>query len=148
MDPNVANFFPKDETWEWAFKGSGSYLFPGNILAAAFFSRNSGTAVRANRTVHDRPDAAESLTLLMEPTGSQRLPSINLLNLRAEKRVKLRKTEAAFQLDLFNATNSNVTSSVIARSGVDLRQHPVHPPSADRAGRGDVYVLSSAQHGI
>ena len=53
----------------------------------------------------------------MEPTGSQRLPSINLLNLRAEKRVKLRKTEAAFQLDLFNATNSNVTSSVIARSG-------------------------------
>ncbi len=116
MTPNLT-FFPKDQTWEWAFKVSGSYLLPGDVLAAAFFASNSGQAYARSARFTTGLKQLTQVILLMEPTGSQRLPSINLMSARAEKRVKIGRTTATFQFDVFNLLNSNVPTQIVARSG-------------------------------
>ena len=54
----------------------------------------------------------------MEPIGSQRLPNINILNVRAEKRITVAKGQTvALGLNVFNATNAQTATTITQTSG-------------------------------
>ena len=123
QDPNAQNFFPKSVYWEWAFKLSGSYLFPYNIQFAAMFTHQSGEPWARDVRFTTGLRNLGSLTVLMEPIGSQRLPNQNLLNFRLEKRQKVGEYgQASFQFDLFNVTNTNAATAITSRSGRPTRE--------------------------
>jgi hypothetical protein len=56
--------------------------------------------------------------LNVEPIGSRRLPNINLLDFRLEKRFSLTpKQQFQLQVNIFNATNINDVTAVTQQSG-------------------------------
>ena len=135
QDPNAAGFFPKSVYWEWAFKLSGSYMLPYQVQAAAMFTHQSGDPL-ARTARFTGLKQLSSVTLLMEPMGSQRLPHQNLLNLRFEKKQKLgRAGEASFQFDLFNVLNTNAATAITMQSGPTYnRITGIIPPRIVRLG--------------
>ncbi len=123
QDPNAANFHPKSKYWEWGFKLSGSYELPYKIQAAAMFTSQSGSVwAREVRFTTGLTKQLSEVILLMEDPAARRLPTQNILNLRLEKRQKIGPGTAAFQLDVFNVTNTNVELGVTARSGATFNQ--------------------------
>ncbi len=135
QDPNAANFFPKNQTWEWAYKVSGSYLLPYNVQLAGSFTHQSGLAYARDVRFTQGLAQQSQVILLMEPVGSQRRPHQNLLTLRFEKRQKLGFGEASFQLDLFNVLNTNAATDISARSGLTYGQVlSIVPPRIARFG--------------
>ena len=134
QDPNTANFYPKDETWEQVFKISGSYLLPHNIQAAASYTQTSGVPFARTASFTNLPSLG-SVVLNMEPTGAERYPTQRLLALRGEKRFKLGPTQAAVQFDVFNALNTNVATSQTIQSGANFGKIlAIIPPRVARVG--------------
>ena len=133
--PNAANFYPKSRYWEWGFKLSGSYMLPYEVQLAAMFTSQSGSVwARDARFTAGLPNLT-SLILLMEDPAARRLPTQNLLNLRLEKRQKIKFGTVALQLDLFNLTNTNVEMGVTTRSGSTFNQiTSIVPPRIARIG--------------
>ena len=135
VNPNVEAFFPKNQTTDYTFKVSGSYLMPWDILAAATYTQSSGTRYARTARFTTGLQGQTQVTLPMEETGSQKLDDLSLLSLRAEKRVKLGSGQASFQFDLFNALNSNVATQVVGRSGATYgRILSILPPRIGRVG--------------
>jgi hypothetical protein len=71
-----------------------------------------------------------SQTLRVEPIGTRRLPNLNLLNLRAEKSVRLlRSQKIAVRLNVYNALNINTLLTVNQLSGPSfLTPTSIAPP--------------------
>lgn len=135
QDPNSASFFPKSKYWEWGFKASGSYEFPYRIQAAAMFTSQSGSVWAREARFTTGLARLSEVILLMEDPAARRLPTQNILNLRFEKRQKIGPGTAAFQLDVFNVTNTNVELGVTARSGANFnRITSIVPPLVAKLG--------------
>ncbi len=133
--PNDANFYPKSKYWEWGFKLSGSYNLPYGIQAAALFTSQSGSVWGRDARFTTGLVRSGSLILLMEDPAANRLPAQNILNIRFEKRQKIGFGTAAFQLDLFNVTNTNVETGVTTRSGSSFgRLTGIVPPRIAKLG--------------
>ena len=123
-DPNNS-YFPLDETWEWAATANGSYQLPGDLMISGYLQSKTGVVgQRTNVFRAADPDGGDPLnqlstvTLRVEPYGSQRGPSINVLNLRASKRFSLggaRRIE--FDLDVFNVFNPSTPTNITWASG-------------------------------
>jgi hypothetical protein len=116
QDPN-AEINSADTTWESMWRASGSYVLPYHIQLAANFESRSGAPLA--RTVSFANGArVGTLTLRVEPIGSIRLPTINLLNVRAEKAFPLGGSqEALVRVNLYNALNTNVATAMTVISG-------------------------------
>ncbi|MDO8835166.1 MAG: TonB-dependent receptor, partial [Vicinamibacterales bacterium] len=135
QDPNAEGFYPKSKYWEWGFKLSGSYELPWQIQAAAMFTSQSGTVWAREARFTTGLGRLSEVILLMEDAASRRLPTQNILNIRLEKRQKVRFGTAAFQLDVFNVTNTNVELGVTARSGASFnRITSIVPPLVAKLG--------------
>lgn len=119
QDPN-SEIFARDNNWEWLIRASGSYLFPYGILASARYEQRSGmpwarTALLGGGT------QIPNIELRTEEIGSRRLPHINLVTVRGEKRFGLRNgQEIRFQVDLANLTNTDVPTDVTTLSGANF----------------------------
>jgi outer membrane receptor protein involved in Fe transport len=71
----------------------------------------------------------------MEPLGSQRLPGVKLLNLRAAKRLRFGAQALSLQFDLYNALNTNGATARSVRSGPTYgRITAIVPPRVARLG--------------
>ncbi len=135
QDPNAAGFFPKSKYWEWGFKASGSYELPWRMQAAAMFTSQSGSVWAREARFTAGLARLSEVILLMEDPAARRLPTQNILNLRLEKRQKIRFGTAAFQLDVFNVTNTNVELGVTARSGANFNKiTSIVPPLVAKLG--------------
>jgi hypothetical protein len=135
QDPNAAGFYPTSNFWEWGFKLSGSYELPWQIQAAAMFTSQSGAVWAREARFTTGLVRLSEVILLMEDLSANRLPTQNILNLRFEKKVKLGPGSAAFQLDLFNVTNTNVELGVTARSGANFNKiTSIVPPFVAKLG--------------
>jgi len=116
QDPN-AEIFASDKTWEWIFRAGGSYLMRYGILASANFSHESGAAW-ARRVEFGGGRQIPTLTVNVEPIGTRRLDSINLLDLRAEKRFALAAGhQFVVRLNLYNVLNRATVLTVQQLSG-------------------------------
>jgi hypothetical protein len=113
------DFFAVDDTWNWAGTVTGSYRLPGDVLLSGFLQ--SKTGVLGQRTYIFRssdPDGGRSIaqlntvTLRLEPYGSQSLAAINILNVRAGKEFSLGAgTRLGVDVDVFNTLNSNAPTA-------------------------------------
>jgi hypothetical protein len=117
QDPN-SEIFANDDTAEKTGRLSASYLFRWGILASMSFDSLSGAPLA--RTVSFANGArVGTITLRVEPIGSARLPTLNLMNLRAEKRLPLGagSKQLSLQFNLYNATNISSATSITQTSG-------------------------------
>jgi hypothetical protein len=128
-------FFPKNETWETTFRVSGSYEAPWGIQASGVYEYQSGTPLARDVLFRGLPQLS-TLTLRMEPLGSQRLPAVKLLNVRAAKRLRLFSAHSmTLQFDLYNALNVNDETARSVRSGPTYgRITAIIPPRVARLG--------------
>jgi len=116
FNPN-AEIFAANDTWEWEGRASGSYAFPYQILASVNFDHRSG-APQARQVLFSGGQAVRSIVLNVEPIGSLRLPSTNLLDLRVGKRFTLGGARTLeLRADVYNALNTNTTTIRNLRSG-------------------------------
>jgi hypothetical protein len=116
--------FPIDETWGWAGNATVSYRMAGDVMLAAFLQSRQG--VGGARTVLFRtadPDGGtpisqlSTVTLRMEPYGIQRGAAENILNLRGSKDFRFGSRKVSFDIDCFNALNSNAATGLVFESG-------------------------------
>jgi hypothetical protein len=118
------DFFPLDETWNWGMNLSGMYRLPADVRLAAFLQAKRGvTGQRTNIFRSADPDGGTPLrqlstvTLRLEPYGSQRGDTIATTNLRVSKDFRLAARRVSFDVDLFNVFNSGVPTSIMWQSG-------------------------------
>jgi hypothetical protein len=116
FNPNE-EIFRSDTTWDWDSKLLASYNFPRDVLVSANFHHQSGEAF-ARVVRFEGGTTIPDIDLFVEPIGSQRLPSLNLLTFRVEKAFPLAGTQKmAIRLDLHNALNANTVIQNQSRSG-------------------------------
>jgi hypothetical protein len=119
------DYFPKDETWDWAGNLSGSYLLPGDVRIAGFVVTKAGLkGARTNVFRSADPLGGPSLrqlstvTLRLEPWGTQRAPAMTNVNLRGGKDFKVGKGQTlGVDVDVFNLLNKATPSNVTWVSG-------------------------------
>jgi hypothetical protein len=110
LNPN-AEIFTTDNTWEWTGHISGSYLFPAGIQFSANYVEMSGMPW-ARTVTFTGGRQVPSITLRVEPIGTQRLESAHLLNLRVEKSLRLKAGHAiGVRAQVYNALNGNWVAS-------------------------------------
>jgi hypothetical protein len=138
------DYFPLDETWNWAGNFSGSYRFPWDVQVGAYLQTKTGVqGARTNVFRAADPDGGASLkqlstvTVNLEPFGSQTGPSINVLDLRASKQISLggsRRFELDF--DVFNLLNSSAPTTITYASGPTFGYYGSTSATASASGGG------------
>ena len=122
--PN-SDYFPKDETWDWAGNLSGTYRLPGDVRLAGFIVSKAGLkGARTNVFRAADPNGGPSLrqlntvTLRLEPWGTQRAPAMTNVNLRGGKDFKIGAgLTLGLDVDVFNLLNRATPSNVTWISG-------------------------------
>jgi carboxypeptidase family protein len=110
-----------DRTREWVGRISGAYYFPANVVASINYQNLSGSSY-ARTVLFTGGVTIPSITLNVEPIGTQRNPTINLLDLRVEKRFRLpNKQQFSVRANVFNAANISTVTGVTSRSGASYR---------------------------
>jgi hypothetical protein len=127
FNPNV-EINTADLRWEWTGEVSGAYTFPYAIIASANYEYRSG-APQARKVLFTGGRTVRSLVVNVEPIGSLRLPSTNLLDIRVGKRFSLGAARSLeLRADIYNALNINTTVTRVLRSGPEFLKTGV--PSA------------------
>jgi hypothetical protein len=111
-----------DYTKEWLGRASGLYQMPWGVSLSGTFESRSGVPYARTFTFSGKgtPNATAfpTITLNVEPYGSERLPEINLFNFRLEKTIPLvARTKLSVRGNVYNAFNANPPTSVTALSG-------------------------------
>jgi hypothetical protein len=123
-NPNQA-YFPKDLTWDWGGNVSGSYSLPADVRLSAFVQTKAGAkGARTNIFRAADPDGGTPLrqlatvTLRLEPLGSERTPVMTSVNLRLGKEFRIGGGRAVgLDLDVFNLLNAATPSAATYASG-------------------------------
>jgi hypothetical protein len=119
-DPN-AEINTANETWEWLFRATGSYLLPWDISVSGVVESRSG--VPWARQVVFQSAVLGAITMNVEPIGTQRLPSTTVMDMRIEKALRLpRGHSARLQFNLYNLFNVNTVQAVVMQSGSRFNQ--------------------------
>ncbi len=128
FNPN-AEIFTADRTWEWGTKVSGAYSFPAEVMVSANFESRSGIPW-ARQVLFTGGRTIPSIVLNVEPIGTRRLPTTNLLDLRVEKRFSLAGQQSVTgRVNVFNILNSNTVQALTMRAGPSfLRPTRIMPP--------------------
>jgi hypothetical protein len=116
--------YPLDETWNWGMNLSGMYRLPGDVRLAAFLQAKRGiVGQRTNIFRSADPDGGTPLrqlstvTLRLEPFGSQQGDAISSTNLRVSKDFRMGSRRISFDVDLFNLLNAGTATAITWQSG-------------------------------
>jgi len=142
VNPND-EFFPIDETWNWAGTVSASYRLPYNVSVSGFLQSKAG--VKGQRTYIFRtadPDGGPAIsnngntTIRLEPYGAQSLSAFNILNFRANKDFRMTGgRRLSIDFDIFNVLNSATPTGADFASGPTFGYATgVTPPLITRVG--------------
>jgi carboxypeptidase family protein/TonB-dependent receptor-like protein len=120
-DPN-SEINTADNTWTRIGKVNASYLFPGRVTVSTNLESRSGdpwqrtVLVTGGRTI-------PSLVMNVEAVGTRQLPTINLLDFRADKQFQLKAGHrVGVRMNVFNSLNAATPTIVINRSGANFGQ--------------------------
>jgi hypothetical protein len=141
-DPNTVFWNSNNTTTTgWTFKASGSYVFNRGVLVSLSYNAMKGEPygrlftvtepflrlANPNRTT---PLAQGNMTILAEKIGTYYLPSIHMVNLRAQKEFVIRGAQRLqLMVNLFNLTGVKTVTDVIETTHRAFRQ-----PSTNIAG--------------
>jgi hypothetical protein len=134
-NPN-AEINTANQTWEWETKLSGAYQLPGGVTASANFQNISGNPF-ARQVLFTAPGTTvPSLVVNVEPIAARRLPSQNLLDLRAEKTIRLPGNQrVTARVTVFNSLNANTALTLQQQSGSTfLQPTSIIPPRVVEIG--------------
>jgi hypothetical protein len=117
--PNSPNDTSLHEFTGWGFKTHGTYDAPYGIRISPIFRYQSGVPYGRTATVtaSAASGAFYSGTILLEPVGTRRMPSINILDVRVEKIVNISRTKLRLFLDVFNILNSSAPERISFQTG-------------------------------
>ena len=137
-DPNTAIWNSANmHTTGWTFKASGSYVFSRGVLISLSYNAMKGEPYGRLFTVTEQylrladpnrttPLMQGNMTILAEKVGTYYLPSINLINLRAQKEFVLRDTRLQLMLNIFNLTGAETVIDVVETTGRFFLQPSTH----------------------
>jgi hypothetical protein len=109
---NVAN-----DGNEWTGKLSGAFQLPAGITASALFDSRSGSYY-ARTAVFRGGVSIPQITLNVEPATANKLPTVNRLDIRFDKRFQVAGGHSfSVRTNLYNALNSSVMTGIENRSG-------------------------------
>jgi len=115
-DPN-AEIFAADNTKELQGRFSGSYMLPYGVQLSANYQVRNG-AYWARTAVFRGGVTIPSITLRVEPRDAHEYPAINLVDFRAEKRLKIGASKSlAVRFNVFNLLNAATILSTSVASG-------------------------------
>jgi hypothetical protein len=134
-DPNTVLWNSKNtQTTGWTFKASGSYVFNRGVLVSLSYNAMKGEPYGRLFTVTDRhlrladpnrttPLVQGNMTIMAEKVGTYYLPSINLINLRAQKEFVIKETQRLqLMLNIFNLAGAETVIDVVETTGPFFRQ--------------------------
>jgi outer membrane receptor protein involved in Fe transport len=134
-DPNTVFWNSSNtETTGWTFKASGSYVFKHGVLVSLSYNAMKGEPFARLFTVTDRylrladpnrttPLVQGNMMIMAEKVGTFYLPSIHLINLRAQKEFVIRDTQRLhLMLNVFNLTDAETVTGVVQTTGALFRQ--------------------------
>lgn len=109
-----------DRNREWTGRISGAYYFPADVVFSVNYQNISGTPL-ARTVLFTGGRTIPSIALNVEPIGTERTPTINLLDFRVEKRFHLpAKRLVSVRANVFNAGNISTVTGVTMRSGASF----------------------------
>ncbi len=138
----------------YLYKASGSYVLPSDISVAANYNLVDGAmrllTINGPGQVYGGTTGTIAYnTLFFQPVGATRLPATSLLDVSAQKTLKLRggRTSVKLMLDCFNVTNANTPANnsgtgtnAYASNNLSLQQSQqlasILPPRIFRIGFG------------
>jgi hypothetical protein len=109
------DFFPVDNTWEYAYRLAAGYELPAHVSFAVLYQAYNGEpGQRTYRFGVVDPDggprlpSSGSINLRLEPYGERRGDLRQIMNFRAAKTFETGVGRFSAEVDLLNAFNSNV----------------------------------------
>jgi hypothetical protein len=134
-DPNTVFWNSRNmQTTGWTFKASGSYVFNYGVLMSLSYNAMKGEPYGRLFTVLDRylqlanpnrttPLVQGNMAIMAEKVGTYYLPSIHLVNLRAQKEFVINDShQLHLMLNIFNLTDAETVTGVVQTTGVFFRQ--------------------------
>lgn len=118
-------YYPLDETWQWAYRTTASYLLPLDIRLSSLVFLQSGTLgqrtyiFRAADQLGGPPLVQQNnVTLRLDPYGTQQGPMRTQVNLRTGKVLRLGASRTLeLHVDFNNIINSNAAWTSSYQSG-------------------------------
>jgi Carboxypeptidase regulatory-like domain len=106
--------FPIDNTWNWEARAAGFYNLPWGFEVSGLYRAQSGIPGQRTESFSSPLLLQGSVTLRMEPFGTERGPMISIANLKFAKNVnwgERRKIQFNFQVfNIFNTSGATSTS--------------------------------------
>jgi len=126
-DPNLDinrkdNYLNSDATY--IFKLDSSYEFPWKLATSINFQHYTGFPLQPTQTfgVPNGEGDVISETVILQPAGIDRLPSVNLLNLRLARDFSFNERYHLIPtVDFFNVTNSQTVVGEVATFGPNYK---------------------------
>jgi hypothetical protein len=134
-DPNTVFWNSNDtEITGWTFKASGSYAFNHGVLVSLSYNAMKGEPYGRLLTVTEQslrladpnrttPLVQGNMTIMAEKIGAYYLPSLNVINLRAQKEFGIKNTQRLhLMLNIFNLTGAETVTDVVETTSRFFRQ--------------------------
>jgi hypothetical protein len=134
-DPNTVFWNSNNtQTTGWTFKASASHVFNHGVLVSLSYNAMKGEPYGRLFTVTDRhlrladanrttPLVQGNMTIMAEKVGTYYLPSIHLINLRAQKEFVIKDPQRLqVMLNIFNLTDAETVTGVVQTTGPLFRQ--------------------------
>lgn len=134
-DPNIVFWNSSNmETTGWTFKASGSYVFDRGVLVSLSYNGMKGEPHGRLFTVTDRhlrladptrttPLAQGNMMIFADRIGTYYLPSIHLVNMRAQKEFVVKNSQRVqVMVNAFNLTDAETVTGLIQTTGALFRQ--------------------------
>jgi hypothetical protein len=140
QSPNDTSF-DLDDRWRWSLKLNGNYNLPHDFLVGAIVELVNG-ALGQRTYVFRAADPSgpplrqlATVSLRLEPYGSESEPHQTQVNARVGKKVMVGKKALNFSVDVLNLANTNAITAVTYVSGPSFgRVTDILPPRTLRAG--------------
>jgi hypothetical protein len=97
---------------KWLFKLSGMYELPYAINVSAFYNARQGYPFERGILTPSRANGGNTVFVLLEPTGDNRLPNYQNLDFHIERPVRLQGVRFVPSVDVFNLANANTIQAI------------------------------------
>jgi hypothetical protein len=116
VDPTNHEFIQGEQTLingtRWIAKMAGMYQLPWGVNIAGTVNARQGFPFIPNIISPNRGNGLGTIRVMVEPYAASRYDSLTLVDLKADKRFSLGRTQVVGSVDVFNLTNAN---TVLAR---------------------------------
>jgi outer membrane receptor protein involved in Fe transport len=119
----------------WTAKAHATFEAPWKLRITPVLRHQSGQPFGRTQTTEPGQLRYGTVTLLMEPVGTRRLPHMTLVDARLERSWPVRGRRISALFDVFNCFNANPEQNAIWSSGASfLRPLTIVPPRIARIG--------------